>query len=34
MSVMKAGAIMGRVFMGLTIQAGETRNLADVQVGD
>ena len=34
MSVMKDGAIVGRVFTGLTVKSGETRDLADVQVRD
>jgi hypothetical protein len=34
MSVMKDGATVGRVFTGLTVKSGETRDLADVQVRD
>src|SRR5262249_1844243 len=34
MSVMKGGAIVGRVFTGLIFKSGETRDLADVQVRD
>jgi RNA polymerase sigma factor (sigma-70 family) len=34
MSVLKDGAIVGHVFTGRTIQSGETKDLADVQVRD
>ena len=31
---MKDGAIVGRVFTGLAVKSGETRDLADLQVRD